>query len=111
MSYSTGEIWLIVGLMALGTFAIRFSFLGLIGDRPMPPFVLRLLRYTPVAVIPGMVAPLVIWPQATDGQLDLLRIITAVVSLAVAYRSGKVVRGMIAGAVVFYGGILIGFGG
>ena len=55
MNYSTGEIWLIISAMAVGTFAIRFSFLGMIGDRPMPPLVLRLLRYTPVAVLPGMV--------------------------------------------------------
>ena len=47
MTYSTAEIWLIIGLLAAGTFAIRFSFLGLIGDREMPPMVLRMLRYTP----------------------------------------------------------------
>ena len=74
MNYSAGEIWLIIGIMAVGTFAIRFSFLGLIGDRPMPALVLRLLRYTPVAVLPGMVAPLVLWPAATGGQPDAVRI-------------------------------------
>ena len=69
MTYSTAEIWTIIGIMGIGTFLIRFSFLGLIGDRPMPAFVLRLLRYTPVAVLPGMVAPLVLWPGATMGSL------------------------------------------
>lgn len=105
MSYSTAEIWLIIGLMALGTFAIRFSFLGLIGDKPMPDLVIRLLRYTPVAVIPGMVAPLVLWPEATGGQTDLVRLLAAAAALAVAWRSGKVVWGMIAGALVFYAGL------
>ncbi len=105
MTYSTAEIWLIIALMAVGTFVIRFSFLGLIGDRPMPPFVLRLLRYTPVAVIPGMVAPLVLWPQATGGQPDLLRLLAAMAALVVAWRSRKVVWGMVAGAAVFYAGL------
>lgn len=105
MNYSTGEIWLIIGAMAVGTFAIRFSFLGLIGDRPMPPLVLRLLRYTPVAVLPGMVAPLVLWPAATGGQPDAVRIFAALAAVLVAYRSKKIVWGMAAGAVVFYAGL------
>jgi len=59
VTYSTADIWLIIVVLGIGTFLIRFSFLGLIGDRPMPQIVLRLLRYTPVAVLPAMVAPLV----------------------------------------------------
>ena len=83
MSYSDAEIWLIIVIMGIGTFLIRFSFLGLIGDRPMPAFVLRLLRYTPVAVLPGMVAPLVLWPGATDGQFDPVRMLAAMTTVAV----------------------------
>tara|TARA_R110002051_G_scaffold1008_12_gene5062 strand:- start:15870 stop:16205 length:336 start_codon:yes stop_codon:yes gene_type:complete len=104
MTYSTGEIWLIIGLLAVGTFAIRFSFLGLIGDRPMPPLVLRMLRYTPVAVLPGMVAPLVLWPAATGGEPDIVRIIAALTALGVAYLTRKVVWGMAAGATSLYTG-------
>ncbi|MDG1378015.1 MAG: AzlD domain-containing protein [Yoonia sp.] len=107
MTYSTAEIWLIIGLMAAGTFAIRFSFLGLIGDREMPPMVLRMLRYTPVAVLPGMVAPLVFWPAATGGQPDLVRIVAAVAAVAFAYRTKKVLWGMGAGVVTFYAGLWI----
>ena len=59
MTYSVGQIWVIILALALGTYLIRLSFLGLVGRRPLPPAVLRLLRYTPVAVLPGMVAPLV----------------------------------------------------
>ena len=107
MTYSTGQIWLIIGLMAVGTFAIRFSFLGLIGNRPMPPIVLRMLRYTPVAVLPGMVAPLVFWPEATGGQPDLVRILAAAAAIVVAYRTKKVVWGMAAGATTFYAGLWV----
>lgn len=105
MNYTAGQIWLIIGLMAIGTFAIRFSFLGLIGDKPMPPLILRMLRYTPVAVLPGMVAPLVLWPAATGGQPDLVRIIAAFVAVGVAYKTRKVVWGMFAGAAAFYAGL------
>lgn len=107
MNYSAGEIWLIIGIMAVGTFAIRFSFLGLIGDREMPPLVLRMLRYTPVAVLPGMVAPLVFWPAATGGQTDLVRILAAIAAVSFAYSTKKVLWGMGAGVFTFYAGLWI----
>ncbi|MBS8227391.1 AzlD domain-containing protein, partial [Vannielia litorea] len=42
-------IWLIIAALAVGTFLIRFSFIGLTGTRPLPEGLLRYLRYTPVA--------------------------------------------------------------
>lgn len=102
MNYSAAEIWTIIAIMGVGTFLIRFSFLGLIGDRPMPPFVLRLLRYTPVAVLPGMVAPLVLWPAATDGQTDPARLIAAGVTVAVGYYKRSVLWAIGSGILSFY---------
>jgi uncharacterized membrane protein len=58
MSYSDAQIWIIIVLLGVGTFLIRFSFLGLIGNRELPEWVLRHLRYTAVAILPAMVAPL-----------------------------------------------------
>lgn len=103
MTYSSAEIWLIIVIMGIGTFLIRFSFLGLIGDRPMPAIVLRLLRFTPVAVLPGMVAPLVLWPAATDGQTDPVRLLAAGVTVLVSFWTRNALWGILAGAVSFYG--------
>ncbi len=105
MTYSTAEIWGIIAVLAVGTFLIRFSFLGLIGDRPMPPIILRLLRFTPVAVLPGMVAPLVLWPAATGGQPDLVRMIAAIATLAIGLWTRNVLWGIIGGAVTLYAGL------
>ncbi|PXW68642.1 branched-subunit amino acid transport protein [Loktanella sp. PT4BL] len=102
MNYSAAEIWTIIGVMGIGTFLIRFSFLGLIGDRPMPQFVLRLLRYTPVAVLPAMVAPLVLWPTATDGQFDPVRMLAAMATVAVGLWSRNVLWAIFAGALTLY---------
>ena len=102
MSYSTAEIWLIIALMGIGTYAIRFSFLGLIGDRTLPDWALRLLRYTPVAVIPGLVTPLVIWPDATGGAPDPARIVAATLTLAVGWWTKSLIWAMGAGALTFY---------
>lgn len=81
MTYTTVEIWIIIALVALGTYLIRFSFIGLIGDRDLPAWVLRHLRYTPVAVLPGLVAPLVLWPDATGGDYDAPRLMAAAVTI------------------------------
>ncbi len=103
MTYTAAEIWLIIAIMGVGTFLIRFSFLGLIGNRPMPSFVLRLLRFTPVAVLPGMVAPLVLWPPATGGDPDPIRMLAALATVAVGIWTRNVLWAITAGAVTLYG--------
>jgi branched-subunit amino acid transport protein len=105
MSYTTAEIWTIIAIMGVGTFLIRFSFLGLIGERPMPPFVLRLLRYTPVAVLPAMVAPLVVWPSATGGVFDPVRGLAALATLAVGLWTRNPLWAVLGGVVALYGGM------
>lgn len=97
------QIWLVIILLGVGTFLIRFSFLGLIGDRPMPGWVLRALRYTPVAVIPGLVAPLVLWPAATNGEPDPARLTAAAVTIAVGVMTKNVLAAIIVGAVTLFG--------
>ena len=105
MNYATAEIWLIIALMGVGTFLIRFSFLGLIGDRKMPPLVLKLLRFTPVAVLPGMVAPLVLWPAATNGAPDPARLLAATVAVLVGLWTRQVMWAIGAGVVALYAGL------
>jgi branched-subunit amino acid transport protein len=102
MTYSVGQIWFIIGALAVGTYLIRLSFLGLVGRRPMPPTVLRLLRYTPVAVLPGMVAPLVLWPAATGGQIDPPRLLAALVTLVVGLVTRSLLGALGAGAATLY---------
>ena len=101
MSYSDTQIWFIIIVMGIGTYLIRYSFLGLIGDRQMPDWVLRHLRYTPVAILPGLVAPLVMWPEATGGATEPTRLIAAAVTLAVAWKSKNMLWGAVAGAATF----------
>lgn len=91
-------VWLVIVVLGIGTFLIRFSFLGALGNRPMSPLFLRLLRYTPVAVLPALVAPLVMWPQATDGQIDPARLFAAAVTLGVGVATRNVLAAITAGA-------------
>ena len=96
-------LWIVIIGMALGSFALRFVFIGLVGDREMPAWVLRHLRYTAVAIIPALIAPLVVWPPATGGSPDLPRVMAALVTGVVGYVSKNVIWAMLAGASTLYG--------
>ncbi len=103
---TNAEIWTIILALGAGTYLIRFSFLGLIGDRPMSPFVLKFLRYTPVAVLPAMVAPLVLWPAATGGDPDPARLAAAFVTVVVGLWRKNLVLAILAGAVTLAIGLV-----
>jgi branched-subunit amino acid transport protein len=100
---SDGTIWMIILATGLGTFLLRFSFLGALGGANLPEWVLRHLRYTAVAVLPGLVAPLVLWPEATGGQPDGPRFAAAVATVVVGYFTRNVLAAIGTGAVTLYG--------
>ena len=91
-----GDFWLLTILLGLGTFLIRFSFLGLIGNRVLPDWLLLHLRYVGVAVFPALVVPMVLWPDATGGTVEPIRLIAAAVAFAAGWRIG-VVSAILAG--------------
>ncbi len=104
MSEST-TVWVIIVAMGLGSFGLRFLFLGVIGDRELPEWVLRHLRYTAVAVLPGLVAPLVLWPAATEGQPDPARLAAAALTLGVGYVTKNVLAAIFSGAATLFLGL------
>lgn len=95
-------LWFLIIGLGVGTFALRFLFLGLIGGRPMPAWVLRHLRYTAVSVIPALVTPLVIWPQATGGEPDPARLCAAAVTVVVGLWTKNLLVSVICGVATLY---------
>lgn len=100
---SDWQIWAVIVTLGIGTFLIRFSFLGLLGGRELSPWALRHLRYTAVAVLPALIAPLLVWPEATGGTLDPVRLGAAAITLAVGYFTKNGLWAIFAGLVSFYG--------
>lgn len=95
-------LWTIIILLGIGTFLIRFSFLGLIGSRPLPEWVIRHLRYTSVAVLPGLIAPLTVWPAATGGEPDPARLAAALVAFAIGIGTRSVIGTVFGGMGALY---------
>jgi branched-subunit amino acid transport protein len=100
-------MWLVIAVLGIGTYAIRYSFIGLVGDRALPSWASRLLRYVPVAVMPGLVAPLVVWPPATGGAPDPARLMAAVAALAIGAASRSVLAAIFGGMAVLYAALAL----
>ncbi len=88
---STPALWLtIVGAGAV-TFALRLSFIALLGRVEIPPFLKRTLRYVPAAVLTAVVIPLLFYQ---DGALEISvgneRLLAGVVAALIAWRTGSV---------------------
>ena len=96
MQASAFQIWLIIILLGIGTYLLRWSFLGALGNRELPGWVMRMLRYTPVSVLPALVAPLVVWPAATGGETDPARLGAALAALAVGLATRHVLWAILA---------------
>lgn len=95
-------IWMVIIGLGVGTYLIRFSFLGIIGGRDLPEWVLRHLRYVSVAVLPALITPLVIWPQANGGEPEPSRLIAALVALLVGIRFNSGIGAILAGMMTLY---------
>ena len=102
MMIEKSTLWFVIIALGIGSFALRFVFTGLVGDREMPAWLLRHLRYTAVAILPALVAPQVLWPAATNGQTDPARLAAAVVALTVGVITKNVLLAIVSGAATLY---------
>ncbi len=100
---NSGAIWIVIISLGIGTYLIRFSFLGLIGSREMPEWFLRHLRYVAVAVMPALITPLILWPKATQGEPDPARLIAALMAFFIGIKFKSVFGAILAGLISLYG--------
>ncbi|WP_291735823.1 AzlD domain-containing protein [Leisingera sp. F5] len=87
-------LWIVILGLALGSYALRFAFIGFMGGKPIAPWLMRHLRYTAVAIIPALVAPLVVWPAPTGGDPSAMHFAAAAATFAVGYLTRNVLLGL-----------------
>ena len=103
----SAQLWLVIIGLGLGSYAFRFVFIGLIGNRQLPEWLLRHLRYTAVAVLPGLVAPLILWPAATGGSPDAPRLVAALVTTVTGLATRSILMSISLGAAALYLGLYL----
>lgn len=94
-------VWAIVAVLALGTFALRLSFIELYARLGDPsPAVERWLGLVPAAVLAALVTPALV---SLDGSLVTARSVAGAVAAVVAWRTGSMTATIAVGMAVLWG--------
>ena len=95
--------WLVIAVLAVGTWAMRSLPIMLHGTVPSPKWAKRLLRYVPVAALTALVVPSVLYVK-TNAYYDLApaRLLAAAVALLVALRTKSVVATLACGMIALW---------
>lgn len=98
MTYTDAVVWAVILAMGVGTFALRFSFLGLTGYvEEVPPRLEQALGFVPAAVIAAIVFPSLV---LVDGAVTIAgneRLLAGAVAAAVAWRTEDILATIVAG--------------
>jgi branched-subunit amino acid transport protein len=94
----------IIFAIGIGTYLLRLSFIGIVGDRVMPEWALVPLRFVAPAVLAALIAPAVL---LNDGALDLSpasnpRAVAALVALLLAWKTRSVPLVIAAGLITVW---------
>jgi branched-subunit amino acid transport protein len=85
------SIWLFFVILAIGTFALRLSFIYLFGKVDMPNWLRSALRFVPAAVLAALVFPALTYPNgALDLSLDNVRLVAGIGGALVAWKTRNV---------------------
>ena len=98
------EILMIAG-MALVTIAVRYPVLVLVGKIPLPPAVVRALKFVPPAVLTAIITPAVLYPRSEHIELGIANeyLVAAVISSLVAWRTRNVLITIVVGMAALLG--------
>lgn len=94
----------IVFAIGIGTYLIRLSFIGIVGNRTMPDWALVALRFVAPAVLAALVAPAVLLHEGvlTVAPATNPRAIAALVALLIAWKTKNIAVVIAAGMVTVW---------
>lgn len=99
-------IWLVIVVAAVGTFALRLSFIALLGRvESVPPAVEGVLRFVPAAVLAALVVPAVVAVTADPAPrlaYEPAKVGAAAVAAVVAWRTESVLATIAVGMAVLW---------
>ena len=88
---STPALWMTILGAGAVTFALRLSFIALLGRIRVPPYLGRALRFVPAAVLTAMVIPLLFYEDgALEVSLGNERLLAGLVAALIAWRTRNV---------------------
>ena len=104
--YGSAIIWLIVVAIGIGTYALRVSFVLLLGRvDDVPPAAAGLLRFVPSAVLAALVVPAILSLSVTPGPrlvFEPAKLLAGTLATAVAWRTENVLATIAVGMVTLW---------
>jgi len=98
------NLWLVMVLSGIVTYATRLSFILLWDRMAVPELLRRALRFVPAAVLTAIIFPEILLPT---GSLDLsmgnARLLAGILAVFVAWRTRNVVWTIVAGMLALWG--------
>jgi len=95
---STQTLWLTILGAGVVTFALRLSFIALLGRVEVPPFLERALRFVPAAVLTAVVVPLLLFENGAPGiSLGNERLLAGLVAVLICWRTRSVPLTLVGG--------------
>ena len=97
------QLILMIGVIGLGTFLFRFSFIYLYGKIKLPEWLRRSMRFVPAAVLAALIFPAIL----VDGDIIWIslqnpRLIAGLFAMVVAWRTKSLLGTIASGLGVFW---------
>ncbi|MDZ4168272.1 MAG: AzlD domain-containing protein [Coriobacteriia bacterium] len=101
---ATAQFWVLIVVLAVGTWAMRSLPIMLHGRVPHPPWLERLLKHVPVAALTALVVPGALYVKDAAGAYAFspARTVAAVVALLVALKTKNVLATLVVGMGVMW---------
>lgn len=96
------NFWLLITIIGALTLAERLSFVLLVGQRDMPVWATKALRYVPATALTALALPAI---MLTDNTVDLSfnpKILAGIIAILVAWRTKNVLMTISAGMATFW---------
>jgi branched-subunit amino acid transport protein len=97
------NLWPVLWISGLITYAIRLSFIALVGQRPVPSLARRALRFVPPAVLTAIIFPALLLPA---GRLDIslrnAHLLAGLLAIFIAWRTRSAVWTIVIGMVALW---------
>ena len=97
------NLWLVMLLAGLATYATRLSFILLVGHRQIPLLLKRALRFVPLAVLPAIIMPELFMPGGNlDISLGNARFFAGLLAAVVAWRTRNIMLTILVGMIALW---------
>lgn len=88
MGVDMQEFWPVMAVVALGTFALRYSFILIVDMIKMPETLRRSLRFIPASVLTAIVVPAMVFHRIPGGvEADWRRMLAGALAAAAAWKT------------------------